>query len=131
MITPFRDSQQEAQDIIEPAGEFLLIHVKCSIEQAKRRDPKGLYADAEAGKINKFTGINHPFQEPLDPDITVDTELMSEGEAVAHVMESLQKDAIIDNDPPADYQFDITKTQESEIKERLNSLEYLEQSGEE
>lgn len=130
MITPFRDSQREARDIIEPDGEFVLVYVKCSVEEAKRRDPKGLYADAEAGKIDKFTGINHPFQEPHNPDIIVDTESMSEGEAIEYVLECLHEKALFDDEPSMEYQFDITKREEADIKNRLSSLGYLDHPDE-
>jgi adenylylsulfate kinase len=125
MITPFRDSQREARDIIEPDGEFVLVYVKCSVVEAKRRDQKGLYADAEAGNIDKFTGINHPFQKPHNPEIIVDTESTSEGEAIEYVLERLQEWALFDDEPSIDYQFDITKQEENDIKNRLSSLGYL------
>ena len=86
MITPFRDSQQQARDIVEHEGEFVLIYVKCSIEAAEERDPKDLYEQAHQGKIEKFTGINHPFQEPLNPDIVVDTEEQSIESGGEHVL---------------------------------------------
>ncbi len=66
MITPFRDSQEQAQDIVEDEGKFINIYVKCSVEAAEERDPKRLYEQAREGKIEMFSGINHPFQEPLN-----------------------------------------------------------------
>lgn len=131
MITPFRDSQREARDIIEPEGEFILVYVKCSIESAKERDPKGLYADAEAGKIDKFTGINHPFQEPHNPDVIVDTESMTEEQAIEYVLECLHEEGLFDDKTSIDYNFDVTKREEEQIKTRLRSLGYLNQSDEE
>jgi adenylylsulfate kinase len=68
MITPFRDSQQEAREIVEPEGDFVLVYVKCSVEEYERRDPKGLYQQAREGKIEKFTGVDHQFQEPHNPE---------------------------------------------------------------
>lgn len=129
MITPFRDSQREVRDIIEPESEFILIYVKCSLEEAKRRDPKGLYADAEAGKIDKFTGINHPFQEPHNPDIIVDTESSPEAKAVRYVLESLDEKELLNEQPSTEYRFDITKHEENRIKDRLMSLGYLDDSN--
>lgn len=129
MITPFRDSQREVRDIIEPENEFILIYVKCSLEEAKRRDPKGLYADAEAGKIDKFTGINHPFQEPHNPDIIVDTESSPEAKAVRYVLESLDEKELLNEQPSTEYRFDITKHEENRIKDRLMSLGYLDDSN--
>lgn len=126
MITPFRDAQREARDIIEPDGEFVLIYVKCSVDEARRRDPKGLYEQAEAGNLEKFTGINHPFQEPHNPDIVVDTDTMSEDESVQYVLSRLGELGIFDADASADYNFDITRKEETEIVDRLSNLGYLE-----
>jgi adenylylsulfate kinase len=125
MITPFRDSQEQARDIIEDEGEFILIHVKCSVEAAGERDPKGLYEKARAGKIEKFTGINHPFQEPLDPDIVVDTEEQSIEDGVEHVLRKLKECGLMEERLDEEYDFPITKTEEEEITKRLSELGYL------
>lgn len=125
MITPFRDSQREAREIIEPDGEFVLIYVKCSIDEAKRRDPKDLYEQAESGNLEKFTGINHPFQEPHNPEIVVDTNTMSADESVQHVVSRLGELGIFDAEASVDYNFDISRQQETKIVDRLNSLGYL------
>ncbi|WP_267163159.1 adenylyl-sulfate kinase [Halovenus salina] len=125
MITPFRDSQEQARDIIEDEGEFVLIHVKCSVEAAEERDPKGLYEEATKGNIEKFTGINHPFQEPLNPDIVVDTETQSIEDGVEHVLGELTEQGIMDEDIGSEYNFSITSKEEREVTERLRSLGYL------
>ena len=67
MVTPFGDSQEQARDIVEDEGEFVLVYLNCSVDAAQERDPKGLYGPARA-KSEKFTGIDHPFQEPLHPE---------------------------------------------------------------
>lgn len=126
MITPFRDSQEQARDIIEDEGEFILVHVKCSVETAEERDPKGLYQKARAGNIEKFTGINHPFQEPLAPDIVVDTEEQSIEEGVEHVLRKLKEGGLMEERLDEEYDFPITRTEEQEITKRLAELGYLE-----
>jgi adenylylsulfate kinase len=63
--------------------------VKCSLEEAERRDPKGLYAAARAGNIDQFTGVNHPFQEPHNPDVVVNSETSSIKEGVEIVISKL------------------------------------------
>jgi len=125
MITPFRDSQEQARDIIEDEGEFVLIYVKCSVEAAEERDPKGLYEQAREGNIEKFTGINHPFQEPLNPEIVVDTEEQSVKDAVEHVLNQLQSLGVMDERLDEDYDFSITREEEQEITDRLKDLGYL------
>ena len=125
MITPFRDSQEQARDIVEDEGDFLLIHVKCSVEAAKERDPKDLYEKAQKGKIEKFTGVNHPFQEPLNPDIVVDTEEQSIDDGVAHVLTQLEERGLSNERLDDEYCFPITREEEQEITERLEGLGYL------
>lgn len=125
MITPFRDAQQQVREIIEPEGRFVLIYVKCSVEEAARRDPKDLYEDAKKGNIENFTGVNHPFHEPHNPDIIVDTENQSEQETVEHVLENLRKMDIFEEDPDMEYEFDISQNRESDIVDRLRDLGYL------
>jgi adenylylsulfate kinase len=127
MITPFRDSQEQARSIIEDEGEFVLVHVKCSVEAAEERDPKGLYEKAREGNIEKFTGINHPFQEPLNPDIVVDTETQTTDEGVDHVMETLKEEGLIDERLDSEYNFPITRTEEQEVTERLREFGYLDE----
>jgi len=125
MITPFRDSQEQARDIIEDEGDFVLIHVKCSVDAAEDRDPKGLYEKAREGNIEKFTGINHPFQEPLNPDIVVDTEDQSVEAGVDHVFSQLEANGLLEEQLDDDYSFSITRAEEQELTDRLKDLGYL------
>jgi adenylylsulfate kinase len=125
MITPFRDSQEQARDIIESEGEFVLVYVKCSVESAEERDPKGLYEQARNGNIEKFTGINHPFQEPLNPEIVIDTEDQSIEEGVEHVLSKLETRGVLEERLDDDYSFSITRSEEQELTEQLKELGYL------
>lgn len=125
MITPFRDSQEQTRDIVEDEGEFVLIYVKCSIKAAEERDPKGHYEKARKGKIEKFTGINHPFQEPLNPEIVVDTDEQSIDEGVGNVLSQLEDRGLLDNRLDDEYNFPITRKEEQEVTERLEELGYL------
>lgn len=126
MITPFRESQQEARDIVEPEGEFVLIHVKCSVEEAAERDPKNLYEKAQAGKIERFTGVNHPFQEPHDPNIVVDTEENDIKACLDHIKSRLDELDVLETTASDQYQFDIDRKTETEIKDRLRDMGYIE-----
>jgi adenylylsulfate kinase len=125
MITPFRDAQQQARNIIESEGDFVLVYVKCSVEEAAERDPKNLYEQAREGKIEKFTGVNHPFQEPHNPDIIVDSESMSVDESAAYVLHQLQEIGILDEEVKTEYDFELTAREEADIKARLSELGYL------
>lgn len=127
MITPFRDSQEQARDIIEEEGEFILIYVKCSVDTAAERDPKGLYEQAQAGNIEKFTGVNHPFQEPLNPDIVVNSEELSVEEGVDHVLTQLDEMGVLQEHLDEEYSFSLSRDEEREITGRLQDLGYLDE----
>lgn len=74
VISPFQESRDQAKEII--GSSFYLIYCKSSLEEAMRRDPKGLYKKALDGEINNFIGIDErtPYQEPQDADLVLDTE---------------------------------------------------------
>lgn len=75
-ISPFRDERRMARELMAE-GEFVEIFVDTPIEECARRDPKGLYEKARAGKIANFTGISSPYEEPEHPELrlsTVDSE---------------------------------------------------------
>ena len=74
-VSPYRDVRSEVRRIIEEEGiPFVEVYVKCSLEECIRRDPKGLYRKALRGEIPYFTGVSDPYEEPLNPEIIVDTE---------------------------------------------------------
>jgi len=125
MITPFRESQQQAKEIVEEDGEFVLVYVKCPVDVCAERDPKGLYEQARAGKIDNFTGVNHPFQEPHGPDIIVDTKNTSVKQCVREIFAGLEDLDILDNEPQAEYAFDLTRDEEVEIESHLRDLGYI------
>lgn len=127
MITPFRDSQEQVRDIIEEEGEFVLVYIKCSVETAADRDPKDLYEQARAGNIEKFTGVSHPFQEPLNPDIVADSEELSVEESINHVMSQLDQMGILQEYLDEEYNFSLSRDEEQEITERLEDLGYLDE----
>lgn len=125
MITPFREAQNNARNIVEEEGDFILVYVKCSLEECERRDPKGLYEQARNGDIGRFTGVNHPFQEPHNPDIVVDTEEMSIKESHFYILKQLEEFEVLDDDLAEGYSFDISHSEEAKIKNRLADMGYL------
>lgn len=125
MITPFRESQRRARSIVREDGTFVLVYVKCSVEAAARRDPKGLYEKAFDGRIENFTGVNHPFQEPRDPEIVVDTEAKTIDEAAEHVQRRIHELGLLDRAPDGTYEFDVSRSEEREIEQRLRRLGFL------
>lgn len=78
-ISPFRSVRDENRARI---GSFVEVFVKCPLEILVQRDVKGLYKKALAGEIKDFTGISHPYEEPLHPEVVVETDKESvEGSA--------------------------------------------------
>lgn len=127
MITPFREGQQEARNIVEPDGNFVLIYVKCSLEECERRDPKNLYEQARAGKIENFTGVSHPFQEPHQGDVIVDTEESSIEESFEQVKRRLDELGVLDDRAEGDYGIDLSREEETEIRRKLSEMGYLDE----
>lgn len=71
-ISPYREDRDLARSIMN-AGDFVEVYVKADISVCESRDPKGLYKKARAGEISNFTGISAPYEEPLNPELVVDT----------------------------------------------------------
>lgn len=72
-ISPYREDRDKARGL-HPPGDFFEIYCRCSLAVCEERDPKGLYKKARAGQISDFTGISAPYEEPLSPEITVNTD---------------------------------------------------------
>lgn len=71
-ISPFRADREKVRALVMH-GDFIEIYCRASLEVCEQRDPKGLYKKARAGQIPAFTGISSPYEEPLAPELTVDT----------------------------------------------------------
>lgn len=88
-ISPYLDDRQLVRDLVEE-DEFIEIFVKASIETCEKRDPKGLYKKARLGEIKGFTGIDAPYEEPVNPEIVIDTNELSVEESVTKIVQFLQ-----------------------------------------
>jgi adenylylsulfate kinase len=73
------------------------VYVKATLNTCRARDPKGLYARAGAGQIQQFTGISASYEEPLSPDLTLDTDCLSVTETAQIILEHLQSAGLIDS----------------------------------
>ncbi|WP_343313391.1 sulfate adenylyltransferase subunit CysN [Brucella sp. BE17] len=93
-ISPFR-SERERVRARSPEGEFIEIFVDTPIEECMARDPKGLYAQALRGEIKAFTGIDSPYEAPLDPELRLETSGRGIDELVAQVEKYLAERGII------------------------------------
>jgi adenylylsulfate kinase len=86
-ISPYREIREEVRDRI---GNFIEVHVSAPLEVCEQRDVKGLYKRARAGEIKSFTGIDDPYEAPLNPDVNCQTHLETLEESVAKVVEAMQ-----------------------------------------
>lgn len=85
LISPFAKDRLQARRLFDP-DEFIEVYVKCSIQECEARDPKGLYKKARNGEIKNFTGISQPYEEPQNPEITIDTNKLSIDESVESLL---------------------------------------------
>jgi adenylylsulfate kinase len=93
-ISPYRKDREKARNLLED-GEFIEVYVKCPVEVCEQRDPKGLYQKAKQGEIKEFTGVSAPYEEPLDPEIVLETDRFTVKESAQKIVEFLEKKRMI------------------------------------
>ena len=76
--------------MVEAGGAFIEVHVATTLEECERRDRKGLYKLAREGKIKEFTGISDPYEEPVNPELRVQTEGVDVDHAAQQVLLKLE-----------------------------------------
>lgn len=87
-ISPYREIRDEARREI---GSFVEVFVNCDLEECIKRDVKGLYKKAINGEIKNFTGISDPYEEPLNPEIIVETHKETREESLSKIVDGLTK----------------------------------------
>ena len=85
-ISPFRTERDMARSLFQ-SGEFKEIFISTPLNIAEQRDPKGLYKKARKGEIPNFTGINSPYEKPLNPELSLDTSKTSITQCVKKIRE--------------------------------------------
>jgi adenylylsulfate kinase len=96
-ISPYRRDRDAVRAALQP-GDFVEVYVRAPLEVCEGRDPKGLYKKARAGEIKGFTGIDDPYEEPLAPEIVVDSASRAPDDLAAEVVAWLERAGKI---PPA------------------------------
>ena len=104
-ISPYQRSRDDVRRSIEGDGvRFLEVFVRCPLDTLIQRDVKGLYARALAGEVEHFTGISDPYEEPLSPDITVDSSVETVDESTARILSHvLNLDTLHDDATPVEF----------------------------
>lgn len=87
-ISPFRAARDHARALI---GDFVEVHLAPPLEECIRRDVKGLYAKAMSGQLSGFTGIDDPYEEPLSPELRIDTRELSVAQSEERLLARLRE----------------------------------------
>ena len=90
MVSPYADSRQRARHLVEEHAAFVEVHVATPLEQCVDRDPKGMYARALAGELADFTGVSAPYEEPVEPELRLETTGREVAACVAEVWSTLK-----------------------------------------
>jgi bifunctional enzyme CysN/CysC len=98
-ISPYRRDRAAARALV-PEGRFLEVFVRADLDTCRARDPKQLYTGADAGTISQFTGVSAPYEEPLTPDLVLDTTVASP-EATAEILEDVILRLVREQQPDA------------------------------
>jgi adenylylsulfate kinase len=95
-ISPYRAVRDEVRREIG-RDRFVEVYVRASLDECIRRDTKGLYRKALAGEVPAFTGVSDPYEEPLAPELVVDTERETVAESATRVIRRLTELGILRN----------------------------------
>lgn len=85
-IAPYTATRRQVREMVSENGGFIEVHVATPLEVCEERDRKGLYEKARAGIIKEFTGISDPYEEPLEPELRIDTVDLSPDDAAHRVI---------------------------------------------
>lgn len=96
-IAPFEEARLRNRERIQRNGHYIEVFVNTPLEICKKRDPKGLYALAEAGQIKNFTGVDDPYEVPQNPELTLDTTEKSPEECAELVISYLKRIGLLES----------------------------------
>jgi adenylylsulfate kinase len=117
-ISPYREIRDYNRREI---GDFLEVYCRCPLEVCIERDVKGLYKKALAGEITNYTGVSDPYEEPLNPEVVLETDKETVEESGGKVIRKIEELRYIQPVQEADY----SEEEEEKIKQRLTDLGYL------
>ena len=94
-ISPYRQTRKEVRQLVEyDNSRFIEVFIRCDLPTLIERDVKGLYKKAIAGEVKNFTGISDPYEEPLEPEIVIDTVAESVQQSEERIVQGLLKSGI-------------------------------------
>lgn len=92
-ISPYREIRDEVRE--RAAGDFLEIYVSTPLEECEKRDVKGLYAKTRRGEMKGLTGIDDPYEPPLNPEVTIQTTGETPDESAERIVRKLTEDGYL------------------------------------
>ncbi|WP_085522304.1 adenylyl-sulfate kinase [Tuberibacillus sp. Marseille-P3662] len=95
-ISPYQEDREQVRALLDD-DEFVEVYVKCDLEEAEERDPKGLYKKARSGEIKGFTGIDAPYEAPENPELVVATDQLTLEASVQKVVNFLLEKGYIES----------------------------------
>jgi sulfate adenylyltransferase len=84
-IAPYEAAREEARQLVEKHGSFVLVHLSTPLAVCEQRDVKGLYAKARSGEIPEFTGVSDPYEPPARAEVVLDTSAVPLEESVSRI----------------------------------------------
>ena len=114
-IAPYRDARDWARKEI---GNFVEVYVRCPLDVCRQRDVKGLYKLVDEGKLKNFTGVDDPYEEPLHPELIVETDNETVDESVARIFAKLTQLGYLEAE-------DDHEDESKVVVDRLAALGYL------
>jgi len=114
-IAPYREARDWARKEI---GNFVEVYVKCPLDVCRQRDVKGLYKLVDEGKIKNFTGVDDPYEEPLYPELIVETDKETVEESVTRIFAKLEQLGYLESEEAHEDESKI-------VTDRLAALGYL------
>jgi len=118
-ISPYREVRDYARKEIK---NFVEVYVKCPLDVLVQRDVKGLYKKAIAGEIANFTGVSDPYEEPLNPEVLIESDKETPEQSADKIIVKLEELGYL---PPVPKQDVYSEEEEAKIKKRLEDLGYL------
>jgi adenylyl-sulfate kinase len=94
-VSPYIERRKKTREEISQDAPFIEVYIKCSLEECKKRDVKGMYQKAINGEIENFTGISDPYEEPPNPEIIIDTDKETVEESAEKIMKKLKEFELI------------------------------------
>lgn len=101
-ISPFRTDREGVRKLMRH-GDFFEIYCRASIEVCESRDVKGLYKKARAGLIKNYTGISSPYEEPIKPELLIDTDTLTLDQSVEKVVGMLHEKNVLETNLNTDF----------------------------